>query len=74
MVDLIKKIYRIFIIILIPFIFIDGIFYIIGSFVAWDVNPYRWWIFSNLQGQSLFAVYQVIIFAFIPKFWKLIEF
>ena len=33
------------------------ILYIFGSFVAWDLNPLNWWLFTSIFGRILFAIF-----------------
>lgn len=36
------------------------IFYIIGCFIAMDLNPLNWWIITTIIGRILFCIFIVI--------------
>jgi hypothetical protein len=35
------------------------IFYLIGSFIAWDLNPLNWWVFTSWVGRVLFLFFEI---------------
>jgi hypothetical protein len=35
------------------------IFYLIGSFIAWDWNPLHWWILTSPIGRILFLLFEM---------------
>jgi hypothetical protein len=70
---LIYKIKAILIVIgmvLIPLAIGNGVYYLIGSFVAWDWNPTNWWLFTSVWGRVIFVLLEISVLANIPKFWE----
>lgn len=35
------------------------IFYLVGSFIAWDINPLHWWLFTSSFGRVLFLLFEI---------------
>jgi hypothetical protein len=35
------------------------IFYFIGSFIAWDLNPLNWWLFTSWFGRVLILFFEI---------------
>ena len=35
------------------------IFYLIGGFIAWDLNPLNWWLFTSWVGRVLFLFFEI---------------
>jgi hypothetical protein len=48
--------------VILPFFFILGVYYLIGSFIAWDFNPLHWWLFTSTFGRILGIIF--VSFAF----------
>jgi hypothetical protein len=44
---------------LVAFIVFHLIFYIIGSFIAWDLNPLNWWVFTSWVGRVLILFFEI---------------
>jgi hypothetical protein len=36
------------------FLLLNVMIYLIGSFIAWDLNPLNWWTFKDTFGRILF--------------------
>jgi hypothetical protein len=68
-----KSILHIIWMILLPFAIANGIWYLLGAFVAWDWNPMNWWLLTNPFGRVLAVLLEISIFANIPKFWEAFE-
>ena len=56
--------------ILIPLVISNGIFYLLGSFIAWDWNPYHWWAFTTTFGRVLMVIVEIAILVNIPNWWE----
>jgi hypothetical protein len=56
--------------ILIPLVIANGIFYLLGSFIALDFNPYHWWAFTTTFGRILMVIVEVSILVNIPTWWE----
>ena len=41
------------------FVLVHSIFYLIGSFIAWDLNPLNWWLFTSWVGRALFLFFEI---------------
>jgi len=41
------------------FISIHLIFYLLGSFIAWDLNPLNWWLLTSSFGRVLFLIIEL---------------
>ena len=70
----IKAVLHVLWMILVPLAIANGIWYLIGSFIAWDWNPMNWWLFTNPFGRVLAILLEISIVANIPKFWEDLEF
>jgi len=35
--------------------------YLIDSFIAWDLNPMNWWLFTTILGRIFVAIYIVAL-------------
>jgi|APCry1669189768_1035252.scaffolds.fasta_scaffold19553_1 hypothetical protein len=67
---ILKAIAEVIRLVLIPFIFANGIWYLIGSFIAWDWNPMHWWMITSTIGRILGAIIELCILANVPRFWE----
>jgi hypothetical protein len=56
--------------ILLPLVIANGIFYLLGSFIAWDFNPFNWWAFTSTFGRVLMVIVEVAILVNIPTWWE----
>ena len=56
--------------ILLPLVIANGIFYLLGSFIAWDFNPFHWWAFTSTFGRVLMVIVEVAILVNIPTWWE----
>lgn len=41
---------------------LNVVFYLIGSFIAFDLNPIHWWLFDTMIGRCFFLVIETILF------------
>jgi hypothetical protein len=48
----------------------NGIYYLLGSFIAQDLNPYHCWMFTSTFGRVLMVFFEVMILVSIPKWWE----
>ena len=39
-------------------ILVHLLFYLLGSFIAWDLNPLNWWLFTSWVGRILFLIFE----------------
>lgn len=56
-------------IILIPLVIINLFVYLCGAFIAWDINPMSWSLFTTTIGRICFVILELCILVNIPKFW-----
>ena len=42
---------------------VNVILYLIGSFIALDLDPQHWWLFGSLLGRIAFILLEVMIIA-----------
>lgn len=54
----------------IPMILVNILYYLIGSFIAWDWNPMNWWLINSLLGRIILVVLELGILINVPKFWE----
>jgi hypothetical protein len=45
------------------FLLLNVGFYLVGSFIAWELNPMDWFLFSSAVGRVIFLVIEVCLFA-----------
>lgn len=36
------------------------IFYLLGSFITFDLNPMHWWLFSTMTGRIVFVIIAIV--------------
>lgn len=41
------------------FILVHLVFYLMGSFIAWDFNPLNWWLFQSWVGRVIFLMVEI---------------
>lgn len=41
------------------FISVHLILYLLGSFIAWDLNPLHWWLFTSSFGRVIFLIFEI---------------
>jgi len=56
--------------ILLLLVIANGIWYLLGAFVALDWNPLHWWLFSNTFGRVVGVIIELCIITNIPDFWE----
>jgi hypothetical protein len=56
--------------IILPLVIANGIYYLLGSFIARDLNPHHWWMFTSTFGRVLMVFFEVMILVSIPKWWE----
>lgn len=66
----IKAIAKITSMILIPLVITNGMFYLIGSFVAFSFDPSTWWIFKEWLGRVTVVIFEIGVLSAVPKFWE----
>ena len=54
----------------IPLVIANGVFYLLGSFIAWDFDPFHWWAFTTTVGRVLMVIVEVAILVNIPTWWE----
>lgn len=68
-----KAILHVIWMILVPLIIANGIWYLLGSFIAWDWNPANWWLFTSYWGRAIAIFIEMSLLVNIPDFWKQFE-
>jgi hypothetical protein len=56
--------------IILPLVIANGIYYLLGSFIARDLNFHHWWMFTSTFGRVLMVFFEVMVLASIPKWWE----
>ena len=56
--------------ILVPLVIANWIWYLLGSFIAWDFNPMHWWLFTSTFGRVIAIILELGILSSIPDFWE----
>jgi hypothetical protein len=70
----IKAVFKVLLMIAIPMILGNLVYYIIGSFLALDFNPLNWWAFKEPAGRIIITLFEIILLVNVPKFWEDIDF
>lgn len=52
------------------FAIVCAIVYIIGAFIAWDVNPLHWWLFCSILGRILTIFLFIIMIGAACSVWS----
>ena len=65
----IKAVLSVISVIMVPLLLGNGVFYLLGSFVAMDWDIHNWWVFRNTFGRFLVCIVELGILANTPKFW-----
>ena len=68
--DKLKAIFHVIGMILIPMIIFNGFIYLFGCFIAWDINPMHWWLFTSIPGRILYAILFIGCLSNVSKFWE----
>jgi hypothetical protein len=66
----IKAILKVIWMVLLPLLIANLFIYVIGCFIAWNMNPINWWLFTTIVGRVIYALYFVIVLVNIPKYWE----
>lgn len=66
----IKATLRVIWMVLVPIILANTLLYIIGTFIAWDINPLHWWMLTSITGRCLYVVYNIAVLVNTPTFWE----
>lgn len=45
------------------FLLLNVVVYLLGSFIAWDLNSLHWWTFRETAGRILFLVVELFLLA-----------
>jgi hypothetical protein len=67
--DRFKAILKVIWMVLLPLLIANLFIYVIGCFIAWDMNPINWWLFTTTIGRTIYAFYFVIVLVKVPDFW-----
>jgi hypothetical protein len=65
----VKAVVKVIGMIAVPLLIFNGIFYLLGSFIAMDWNVHDWWFFRNTFGRVFVSIIELLILATTPKFW-----
>jgi hypothetical protein len=65
----IKAILEVTWMVLLPILIANVFLYLIGCFIAWNMNPLNWWLFTTIVGRVIYAIYFVITLVNAPTFW-----
>mgnify|MGYP000244352210 FL=1 len=52
-----------------PLLIANIFIYVIGSFIAWDMNPMNWLLFTTTIGRVIYVIYFVMVLVKVPDFW-----
>lgn len=77
----IKAVLEVICMVLLPLLIANLFIYVIGCFIAWDMNPMNWWLFTTIVGRVFYIIYFVIVLVvdimhqlfgtkLIKKIWK----
>ena len=66
----IKAVLEVIWMVLLPLLIANVFIYVIGCFIAWDMNPMNWWLFTTIVGRVIYALYFVMVLVNIPKYWE----
>lgn len=66
----VKAVLQVIGMIIVPLLLGNGIFYLLGSFIAMDWDFHNWWIFRNTFGRVLVCLIELSILVNTPKFWE----
>jgi FtsH-binding integral membrane protein len=66
----IKAIAEVIWMILVPLVLANGLWYLLGAFIAWDFNPMHWWLFNTTFGRVIAIILELCIISAIPDFWE----
>lgn len=44
------------------FLLLNVMIYLIGSFIAWDLNPLNWYTFKETVGRIIFLAIESVVF------------
>ena len=55
--------------ILIPLVILNLFVYLCGAFIAWDINPMNWSLFTTTVGRVCFVILELLFLVQTPKFW-----
>jgi len=66
----IKAILKVIWMILLPMLIANIFIYVIGCFIAWDMNPMNWWLLTTIVGRVVYIIYLVIALVNVPNFWE----
>jgi len=70
----IKAVFKVLLMVAIPMLLGNLIYYIIGSFLSFDFNPLNWWAFKEPAGRLIITLFEIILLVNVPKFWEDIDF
>jgi len=70
----IKAVFKVLLMVAIPMLLGNLIYYIIGSFLALDFNPLNWWALKEPAGRIIITLFEIILLINVPKFWEEIDF
>ena len=65
----IKAVLEVIWMVLLPLLIANLFIYVIGCFIAWDMNPMNWWLVTTIVGRVFYAIYFVIALVNVPKYW-----
>jgi hypothetical protein len=68
-----KSVIRIIGMISIPMVIGNLAYYIIGAFVAWNLNPLEWFLLKDTLGRFLLVILEFVLLVNVPKFWEEFE-
>lgn len=69
-INYIKAFFEVIWMILVPLVIANGIWYLLGAFVAWDWNPMNWWLFTTTFGRVIAIIIELGIISAVPDFWE----
>mgnify|MGYP003347929104 FL=1 len=66
----VKAVLEVIWMVFLPLLIANIFIYVIGCFIAWDMNPMNWWLFTTIVGRVVYIIYLVIALVNVPNFWE----
>jgi hypothetical protein len=67
--DRFKAILEVIWMVFLPLLIANIFIYVIGSFIALDMNPMNWLLFTTTIGRIIYIIYFVMVLVKVPDFW-----
>jgi hypothetical protein len=67
--DRFKAILEVIWMVFLPLLIANIFIYVICSFIALDMNPMNWLLFTTTIGRIIYIIYFVMVLVKVPDFW-----